>query len=128
MAIDVKALTGTVGEQATPGTIIDGKITEIKAGVAAEFMTVEQCIARKTEEDTRYINISIDLGEYGTKSKSFPDYSNPDDPAMPINPNSIHGRIIATYPDLKKGSVVNMVSAKKTTQNGSLIVWDMVLP
>jgi hypothetical protein len=127
MANNLTELTGTVGEAVKVGTIVKGQVIGIAAGVALDFMTVEQCAARKTSEDTRYLNIEVAMGEYGTKNKSFPDYSNPDDPAQPINPNSIHGRVMATYPELGIESEVNMIAIGKNTPNGVLIVWDMVL-
>lgn len=127
MAENIPSLIGTVGEQATPGTIVEGTIVSIAKGKALDFMTAAQCAARKTDENTRYINLEIAMGEYGLKDKSFPDYSNPDDAEMPINPNSIHGKVIATYPELSVEDTVNMIAAKKVTENGSLIVWDMVL-
>ena len=129
MANELKGLTGTVGEQVVAGTVADGRIIKIERGVAVEFMTPAQCEARKTEEDTPYLNLTIGVEAYAiTKEKSFPDYSNPKDPDMPINPNSIHGRIIAIYPDLKVGGIVKMITSKKEVNGNSLIIWDLVLP
>ncbi|MCK4250826.1 hypothetical protein KAX97_05235 [candidate division WOR-3 bacterium] len=127
MAQNIPSLTGTVGAQITAGTIVEGTIVTISKGTAVDFMTAVQCAARKTDEKTRYINLEIAMGEHGIKNKSFPDYSNPEDPDMPINPNSIHGKVIATYPELKVEDTINMIASKKETQNGSLMVWDMVL-
>jgi len=127
MAQNLTALSGTVGEAVKVGTIVKGDVISISAGIAADFMTTEQCSARKTSEDTRYINIEIGMGEYGVKNKSFPDYSNPDNPAQPINPNSIHGKVMATYPNLTIEGTVNMIAIGKNTPNGVLVVWDMVL-
>ena len=127
MAENIVGLTGVVGEAAKVGTIIKGTVVSIASGIARDFMTLEQCEARKTPQDTNYLNIEIALGEYGIKNKSFPDYSNHDDPKQAINPNSIHGKVITTYPDLTKDSEVNMIAIGKTTANGVLVVWDMVL-
>jgi len=127
MTTNLNGLNGTVGEAIKIGTIVTGKIISITAGIALDFMTSEQCSRRKTSETARYINVEIGLGEYGIKNKSFPDYSNPEDTAQPINPNSIHGKIMTTYPDLNIESDVNMIAIGKPTQNGVLTVWDMVL-
>jgi len=127
MANNLTGLTGTVGDAVKVGTVVTGHVVSIADGVARDFMTAEQCTARKTAEGTRYLNIEIAMGEHGTKNKSFPDYSNPDDPAQPINPNSIHGKVMATYPELGIESEVNMIAIGKNTANGVLIVWDMVL-
>lgn len=126
MTTQMNGLTGTVGEAVKVGTIVTGTVIGLTSGIALDFMTKEQCEARKTPETTRYINIEIALGEYGIKNKSFPDYSNPDDPAQPINPNSIHGKVMSTYPALNVESEVNMIAIGKTTANGTLVVWDMV--
>ena len=127
MTTNLKGLNGVVGEAVKVGTIVSGQIISITSGIALDYMTAEQCAARKTKETTRYINIEIGIGEYGIKNKSFPDYSNPDDPAQAINPNSIHGRVMATYPDLAVESDINMIAVGKQTDNGILIVWDTVL-
>jgi len=128
MSENITGLTGVVGEAAKVGTIIKGTVITIASGVARDFMTPEQCEARKTPQDTRYLNIEIALGEYGIKNKSFPNYSNPVDPEQPINPNSIHGKVMSTYPGLTADSEVNMIAIGKPTSNGVLVVWDMVLP
>lgn len=127
MTTSLKSLNGQVGEAIKIGTIVTGKIISITGGIALDFMDSEQCERRRTKETTRYINVEIGLGEYGIKNKSFPDYSNPDDVNQAINPNSIHGKIMTTYPDLAIESEVNMIAMGKQTQNGVLTVWDMVL-
>ena len=127
MAENIESLTGTVGEAVKVGTIVNGDVISISKGIALDYMTPDQCSARKTPETTRYLNIEVSIGEYGVKNKSFPDYSNPEDPEQPINPNSIHGKVMATYPGLGKGGNVNMIAIGKQTQNGVLVVWDMVL-
>jgi len=128
MSENITGLIGVVGEAAKVGTVIKGTIISISKGIARDFMTTEQCEARKTPENTNYLNVEVSLGEYGIKNKSFPDYSNPNDPEQPINPNSIHGKVMSTYPGLTKESEVNMIAIGKQTANGVLVVWDMVLP
>lgn len=127
MTTQLTGLNGNVGEAVKIGTIVSGKVISITGGIALDFMTAEQCARRKTPETTRYINLEIGIGEYGIKNKSFPDYSNPEDPDQPINPNSIHGKIMSTYPNVAVESDVNMIAIGKPTQNGILTVWDMVL-
>lgn len=127
MTTNLKGLSGNVGEAIKIGTIVTGKVISITSGIALDFMNAEQCERRKTEQTTRYLNIEIGIGEYGIKNKSFPDYSNPDDPKQAINPNSIHGKIMATYPKLGIESEINMIAIGKQTQNGVLTVWDLVL-
>lgn len=127
MVTDLPILNGQVGEAVKVGTIVTGQVISLTAGIALDYMTSEQCTARKTKETTRYINVEIGVGQYGIKNKSFPDYSNPDNPDQPINPNSIHGRIMATYPNLCVESEVNMIAIGKQTPNGILVIWDMVL-
>lgn len=127
MTTNLSGLAGTVGEAVKVGTIVPGTVLSLTSGIALDYMTSEQCAARKTKETTPYINIEVAIGEYGIKNKSFPNYSNPADANQPINPNSIHGKIMGTYPELSVDSTVNMIAVGKQTDNGVLVVWDMVL-
>ena len=124
MSTTIKTLSGEVGIQATEGQLLKGVVIEITGGRADEFMDEAQCKARKTQPDTPYINIEFAIPGFGLRNKSFPNYANGDDP---ISPNTIHGKVLATYPNLKADSEINVIASKKEYAGGSSMVWNVVL-
>ena len=127
MGESLKGLTGTVGVQAPAGTVTHGVIITISKGRADEFMTVDQCNSRKTPVATPFIDIEVGIEEYGIIHHStFPDYSGRDGKQV-ISPNTKHGRVLSTYPDLKPNGIVNMIAKGKDTPNGTIIIWNLVL-
>lgn len=129
MSENMNGLSGTVAPSPKAGTVCEGKIISMVRGVAVEFMTAEQCFARKTAEDTPYIQMEIGIADYGTiQLKSFRDYGGADGKAV-ISPNTMHGKIVATYELLNVDDTVNMIASKKDKEGGSsIMVWSIVLP
>lgn len=128
MSEDVQGISGTVAPSPKAGVVCEGEIITIERGPAKDFMTPEQCGARKTNPDAPYIQIEIGIAEYGTiQKKTFRDYGGADGTDI-ISPNTMHGRLINTYEILSVGDNVNMLASKKDMADGSsIMVWSVVL-
>ena len=128
MSEDVQGISGTVAPSPKAGIVCEGEIITIARGRAKDFMTGEQCGARKTDPEAPYIQIEIGIVEYGTiQKKTFRDYAGADGTDI-ISPNTMHGRLINTYEILSVGDNVNMIAAKKDMADGSsIMVWSVVL-
>lgn len=125
MVEEIKALTGEIGRMAKPGTVVDGIVESMTAGKAIDYMSADNCRDRQTNPETPFINLEIGIPEYGViNNVSFRDYATAPDSI--ISPNTQHGKIMATYPTISKGSEVKMIAAKKDKGNGSIIVWNIV--
>jgi hypothetical protein len=125
MVKNIDGLKGEIGKLAPPGVVVKGIVESLTAGKAIDYMSADNCRDRQTDPDTPFINIEIGIPEYGVINNiSFRDYSDGDDGI--ISPNTKQGKIMATYPDIKKGSEVNMVAAKKEKGDGSIVVWRIV--
>lgn len=129
MSENVEGLSGTVAPSPKAGKVCEGEIVTIAKGVANEFMSAEQCFARKTPEDTAYIQMEIAIADFGTiQKKTFRDYGGADGTDV-LSPNTMHGKLIATYETLNVGDKVNMIASKKEKPDGSsIMVWSIVLP
>lgn len=120
----IDQISGTVAPRPPAGSVCKGEIISITSGSADEFMTQEQCEARKTPGDTAFIEVEIGIEEYGViTTTTFRNYGV--DGAV-ISPNTMHGRILATYNDLKVGDNVNMIANEKTLNGGNIIQWKVV--
>ena len=128
MSENVDGISGTVAPSPKAGTICEGEIITIAKGRADEFMSVDQCVARKTDPEEPYILLEIGIADYGTiQKKTFRDYSGQDGTNV-LSPNTMHGRLINTYEVLTVGETVNMIAGKKDMQDGSsIMVWSIVL-
>lgn len=128
MSENVEGISGTVAPSPKVGIVCEGKISSIAKGKASEFMSPDQCIARKTDPETPYIQIKIGIADYGTiQKKTFRDYGGEDGKDI-LSPNTMHGRLINTYEVLSVGENINMIASKKDMADGSSItVWSVVL-
>lgn len=129
MSENVNGLSGTVAPSPKQGVVCEGEIVSIAKGTAIEFMSADQCFQRKTPEDTAFIMMEIGVAEYGTiQTKSFRDYGGADGKAV-LSPNTMHGKLVATYENLNVGDKINMIATKKDKPDGSsIMVWSLVLP
>jgi hypothetical protein len=126
MSESITGISGVVAEQAPAGKICKGTIITIVKGRADEFMTPDQCNARKVAIDTAFIEIEIGIEEFGAiTTVSFRDYSGVDGTNV-ISPNTMQGQLLNTYNVLAVDEDVNMISQKKETMNGAMIVWKVV--
>ena len=127
MSEELTGLKGTVSDQAPVGTICEGKIISVSRGIASEYMTPEQCAARKTTPDTPFMGVEIGIAEYGViMTKTFRDYSGKTGKDI-ISPNTYQGQLISSYPSLNKGDSVNVIAGKKETSDGTMRIWKIVL-
>lgn len=127
MTESVQNLSGIVAEQTPAGTVCEGTVILIEKGIASDFMTEDQYIARKTAGDLPFILVQVGIPDKGIITDiTFRDYSGEDGKGV-ISPNTMHGGILNTYPNLCVDGTVNMIAKKRDVNGQSIITWKLVL-
>ena len=118
-------LKGNVGDAVAEGKIATGVIVAIEAGQASDYMDADQCNARQTDPETPFIYVQVGIEDYGVVTDiTFRDYSG--DGEAIISPNTMHGKILTTYPNLVVNGEVNMIATKREKNGNSMIIWKLV--
>jgi len=126
MVKQLGGLTGCVGEAVTEGTIAQGTVIAIESGTASEYMDADQCAKRQTPPETPFIFVQIGIEDHGVVTDlTFRDYSGEDGKAV-ISPNTMHGKVLSTYPKIKVDGKVNMIATKREKAGNTMMIWKLV--
>jgi len=125
MTENIAALTGDLTEGLKKNQMAEGEITRISIGEAKDFMTPEQCEARKVSPVKAFVEMEIVEKESGTIfTKTFPLY------VGNVPENSIMGGLIATYgAELKEMGTVNLMTKaiKGKNDDREFVVWEIIV-
>lgn len=125
MVTQLGGLTGTVGDVVAEGTIVSGEVIVIESGLASDYMDEEQCAKRQTPPETPFIFMQVGIQEHGVITDiTFRNYAG--DGNAVISPNTMHGKILSTYPNLEVNGTVNMIATKREMGGNSMIIWKLV--
>lgn len=126
MVKQLGGLKGTVGDVVQEGTIAKGTVIAIESGFASDYMDEDQCARRQTPPETPFIYMQIGIQDHGVVTDmTFKDYSGENGDQV-ISPNTMHGKVLATYPSLEVEGSVNMIATKREKGGNSIMIWKLV--
>ena len=126
MVKQLGGLKGTVGEAVNEGTIAQATVIAIEAGTASEYMDADQCAKRQTPPETPFIYVQLGIEDHGVVTDmTFRDYSGEDGKSV-ISPNTMHGKVLSTYPDIRVDGTVNMIATKREKNGNAMMIWKLV--
>jgi hypothetical protein len=121
---NVKAKAVEVGQAIVKGSMAVGIVLRVTDGVAEDFMSEAQYIARQCQPNEPYTEVEIAVeGQFVTKTMK--DYTRVGNGV--VSPNTAMGKFCSLY-ELAEDAEVNMIAREVEGKNGgkSYVVWDIV--
>lgn len=121
---NVNKKTVEVGAALKKGTTSVGTILRVTDGVASDFMSEAQVIARQCQKDEPYTEIEIAI-EGAFVTKTMKDYTRVGSGV--VSPNTAMGKFCSLY-EMAEDAEINMIAREVEGKNGgkSYVVWDII--